>query len=101
MRVYDLSSMEPYPYEQREKNVFHQEREFKTRIVALAPGETMPECEMSSHVIFLVLKGAVTVRVNGEEAALREAQCLITEPATVSMLTDVGVRLLGIQVARN
>ena len=93
VEVYDLSSMESYPYEKREKCVLHQEREFKTRIVALEPGGTRPECEMSSHVIFLVLNGAVKVRVDAEEAALREAQCLITEPATASMRTGVGVLL--------
>jgi len=100
MKVYDLSRMETHPYEQREKNVFHQEREFKTRIIELQPAGSMPECQMDSHVIFLVLEGAVRVRVNDEETVLREKQCLVTEPATLSMKSETGARLLGIQVAK-
>ena len=100
MKVYDLSSMKAYPYAQRERNVFHQTGEFKTRIIELPPGGAMPECRMSSHVVFLVLEGQARVRVNGEEEAVREKQCLITEPAILSMSTDTGVRLLGIQVAK-
>ncbi|MBT3362165.1 MAG: hypothetical protein HN929_09095 [Chloroflexi bacterium] len=100
MNVFDLSKMIPVPYEQREKNVFYQTKEFKTRIIELPPGGQMPTCEMLSHVIFYVLDGEVRVTVNSEAAVLKEKQCLITEPATISMITEKGVRLMGIQVAK-
>jgi len=53
---------------------------------------------MSSHVLFVVLEGAVTVKVNDDEARLEPHQCLITPPAVISMQTDQGVRMLGIQI---
>ena len=100
MKVFDLNEMVAAPYEQREKNVFYQTEEFKTRIIELPPGGQMPACEMASHVIFYVLSGEARVTVNSESVALKEKQCLITEPATVSMKTQNGVRLMGIQIAK-
>jgi hypothetical protein len=52
MKVFDLSEIAALPYEQRDKNVFYQTKEFKTRIIELSPGGQMPTCEMASHVIF-------------------------------------------------
>ena len=101
MKVFDLSEIAALPYEQRDKNVFYQTKEFKTRIIELPPGGQMPTCEMASHVIFFVLDGKARVTVNSESATLRENQCLITEPATLSMKTQSGVRLLGIQIAKS
>jgi hypothetical protein len=77
LRVLDLNEMKAFPYEQRERNVFYQSQEFKIRIVELPPGGEMPTCEMASHVIFHVLE-------------LKEKQCLITGPATLSMITENG-----------
>jgi len=101
MKVFDLNEMKAFPYEQRDKNVFYQAQEFKTRIVELPPGGEMPTCEMASLVIFYVLNGEAKVTVNSETVDLKEKQCLITEPATLSMTTEKGVRLLGIQVTKN
>ena len=101
MKVFDLNEIAALPYEQREKNVFYQTKEFKTRIVELPPGGEMPTCEMASHVIFYVLDGEARVTVNSEAVELKEKQCLITEPATISMKTENGVRLMGIQIARS
>ena len=98
MKVFDFTEMTAHSYEEREKNVFFQAKEFKTRIIDLPPGGQMPTCEMSSHVIFYALDGKVKVTVNSESVALKEKQCLITEPATVSMETEDGARLLGIQI---
>ncbi len=100
MKVFDLDKMSALPYEHREKNVFYQAKEFKTRIVELPPGGEMPICEMASHVIFYVLNGEARVTVNSETVDLKEKQCLITEPATLSMKTETGVRLMGIQVTK-
>ena len=58
----------------------------------------MPICEMASHVIFYVLNGEARVTVNSETVEIKEKQCFITEPATLSMTTEKGVRLMGIQI---
>jgi len=100
MKVFSLGEMRVFPYEQREKNVFFQTGEFKTRIIELLPGGQMPTCEMASHVIFFVLDGEVKVTANSETAVLKEKHCLISEPATISMITESGARLLGIQVIK-
>ena len=100
MKVFDLNEVTASSYEQREKNVFYLAKEFKTRIIELPPGGQMPTCEMASHVIFYVLDGEARVTVNSETVELKEKQCLITEPAIISMKTETGVRLMGIQVPK-
>jgi len=100
MKVFDLNKIAAFPYEQREKNVFYQAKEFKTRIIELPPGGQMPTCEMASHVIFYVLGGEAMVTVNSKTVELKEKQCLITEPATLSMTTEKGVKLMGTQVIK-
>ncbi len=101
MEVFDVKSMTAYPYEQRERNVFYKAKEFKTRIIELPPGGEMPTCEMASYVIFYVISGMAEVRVGQEKAYIREGQCLITEPATLAMRTEGGVRIMGIQVVKS
>jgi len=98
MKVYDMKRMESYPYEEREKNAFYKAKEFKTRIIELPSGGEMPTCEMKSYVIFYVVSGSAEVSVNGEINNLEEGQCLITEPATLSMATSDGVKIMGIQI---
>jgi len=99
MRTFDVMAMEAHPYDKREKNVFYQTPQFKARIIELPAGGGMPPCEMASYVLFYVVRGEAEVQVNGEVTVLREGQCLTTEPATVSMKTKSGVRILGIQIA--
>ena len=100
MQVFDVKEMVAYPYEERDKNVFYKAKEFKARIIELQAGEEMPTCEMDSYVIFYVIEGAAEVRVNQEKVSIKEGQCLITEPATLSMRTNNGVKLMGIQVVK-
>lgn len=100
MNVFDLNTMKSYPYEQRDKNVFYRTPEFKARIVELPPGGKMPECEMESYVVFTVIEGTAMVEVNQQATRLHAGQCLITEPATLSMTTDSGVKILGLQVTK-
>ena len=100
MKKFDIAGMEPSGYDQREKNVFYQTREFKMRVIGLAPGERLPKCEMASHVVFICLKGEVEMSVGEEKISLSAGQGLVTEPATVSMKTETGARLLGIQIAK-
>ncbi|MFW6118168.1 MAG: cupin domain-containing protein [Chloroflexota bacterium] len=100
MKVFDLNETKVFPYEQRERNVFYQSKEFRARIIELPSGGHMPTCEMASYVIFYVLDGEVKVTVNSETVELKEKQCLITKPATLSMITETGVRMMGIQIAK-
>ena len=101
MKMFDLDEMTAHPYEEREKNVFYQAKEFKTRIIELPPGGRIPLCEMAEHVIFYVLNGEARLSVNSEAVILKEKQCLITEPATISIKTERGAKLMGIQIARS
>jgi len=100
MQVFNLKTMKSYPYEDRHKNVFYKAKEFKTRIIKLPPGGEMPTCEMVSYVIFYVIKGTVEIKVNREKIILREGQCLITESATLTMKTQNGVKMMGIQIIK-
>ncbi|GAI85564.1 unnamed protein product, partial [marine sediment metagenome] len=96
--VVDLKAMESYLYEEREKNIVYNVEEFKVRIIKLPAGGKMPNCEMPSYVIFYVIKGSVDVTVNQEKVTIKEGQCLISEPATLSMRSINGARIMGIQI---
>ncbi|RKZ28204.1 hypothetical protein DRQ36_10780 [bacterium] len=100
MQVFDIKAMMSHPYEERDKNVFYKAKNFKARIIELPPGGEMPICEMASHVIFNVIKGAAEVTVNREKVTIKEGQCLISAPATISMKTEDGVKIMGIQIER-
>ena len=101
MKVFDIKAMGSYPYEERDKNVFYKAKEFKSRIIELPPGGEMPTCEMSSYVVFYVIEGVAEVNVNQEKTNIKEGQCLITNPATLSMRTNDGVKIMGIQVMKS
>jgi mannose-6-phosphate isomerase-like protein (cupin superfamily) len=101
MEIFDLYKMQSFPYGQRDKNVFYLTEEFKTRIINLAAGEEVPECEMASYVIFLVLQGEAIVTVNSKESVIDAGKCLISEPAVLSLKTKNGVRIIGIQINKN
>ncbi|GAH35888.1 unnamed protein product [marine sediment metagenome] len=101
MQVFNLKEMTSYPYEERDRNVFYKAKEFKTRIIELPPGGEMPTCDMASYVIFYVIEGTAELMVNQEKANIKEGQCLITEPATLSMQTKNGVKIMGIQVVKS
>lgn len=100
MQLFNLKTMKSYPYEERDKNVFYKAKEFKVRIIELPPGGEMPTCEMLSYVIFYVIKGTAEAKVNQEKIILKEGQCLITEPAILSIKTQEGVKMMGIQIMK-
>jgi quercetin dioxygenase-like cupin family protein len=101
MQIFDLKAMKAYSYEERNKNVFYSTREFKARIIELEPGGAMPVCQMDNYVIFYVITGTAMIEVNGEKTILAEGQCLITVPANISMQTEQGVKIMGIQITKN
>jgi len=100
MKIFDLKAMQAADYAERGKNVFYSTPEFKTRIIELPAGGKMPQCEMESHVIFVVIDGTALVTVEQEQTQVQAGQCLITEPATLSMKTANGVKILGIQIQK-
>ncbi|MGM0415264.1 MAG: cupin domain-containing protein [Bacillota bacterium] len=98
MKLFDLNKMEVHPYEQRQKNVFYKSKEFKSRLIKLPAQGEMPKCEMDTYVMFYVLDGEGFVTVNGETKNIKSGQCMITEPAELSLKTDKGMKLMGIQI---
>ena len=100
MEIFDLYRIPSFPYGQRNENVFYLTKEFKTRIINLHAGEKIPECEMASYVIFLVLKGEAIVTVDSKESVIDAGKCLISEPAVLSLRTKDGVRIMGIQIKK-
>lgn len=100
MELFDIKIMKAYPYEERDKNVFYKTKEFKARIIELPANGKMPTCEMASYVMFYFLEGEAEVKVNLEKTTIKQGQCLITEPATLSMKTENGVKIMGIQIVK-
>jgi len=98
MKIFDLFKMSSFPYEERNKNVFYHSKEFKTRIISLSAGEKIPECEMASYVIFMVLQGEATITIDSEDSVISAGKCIISDPATISLKTKNGVKILGIQI---
>ena len=98
MDIFDLASMAAEPHERRNVNVFFQNELLKTRIISLEEGGKIPECVMESYVMFYVVQGEILLTKNSETATLRENQLFISEPATLSMESINGARLLGIQI---
>ena len=101
MQIFDLHKMQSFPYEQRDKNVFYITKEFKTRIINLAAGEEIPQCEMASYVIFYVIEGEAIVTVNSHKSVINTGKCIITDPAVISLKSDVGARIVGIQIKKH
>lgn len=101
MKVFNLNELQSHSYEERDKNIFYSTDEFKTRVIELSIGGQIPPCTMSSYVMYIVINGSVEVQVNEQKVELSEGRCLITEPATLSMKTNTGVKMIGVQIAKN
>ncbi|MBS3815560.1 MAG: hypothetical protein KGY45_03235 [Hadesarchaea archaeon] len=97
MQVFDLKKIEP----EEKAQVLYKVGEFNARIINLPTNGQIPPCEMDSYVFFYVINGEIEVSVDGETETLDEQKFLITEPATLSMKTDNGAKILGIQIAEN
>jgi len=98
MKTFDLNSLLVFPFEEREKNVFYKADEFKMRIIELKADQELPECEMQSHVIFMLIAGKVEVSVNHEKFILSLGEFLVSEPAIFAMKALDDSRLIGIQI---
>ena len=97
MEIYDLMELAAQGYENRQMNVFYQNDLFKTRVIILEAGGEIPACQMDTYVMFYVVKGEVLLRKNEETSVLKENQVFITEPALLSMTSESGARLMGVQ----
>ncbi len=98
MEIFDLMDLAAEGYENRHVNVFYQNDFFKTRVIVLEVGGKIPECQMDTYVMFYVVKGEVLIKKNDETSVLKENQVLITEPAKISMESNTGAMLKGIQI---
>ncbi|MFO8001545.1 MAG: hypothetical protein R6U46_09885 [Marinilabilia sp.] len=101
MQIFNLKSMEVFPYEQRDKNVLYQDDNFKTRIIELKEGEKLPPhgpCEMVSYVVFYLISGKIGVTINGEYNEPEQGHCIISEPDNYQMEAKLPTRILGIQI---
>jgi mannose-6-phosphate isomerase-like protein (cupin superfamily) len=58
----------------------------------------MPKCEMDSYVKFYVLEGEGIVKVNDKSKEIKSGQCMITEPAELSLTSENGIKIMGIQI---
>jgi len=98
MKIFDLMNLEAKGYEKRNVNVFFKNDIFKTRVIVLEAGGKIPECQMDSYVLFYVVKGEVILNKNNESSILKENQVFISEPAVLSMESDRGARIMGVQI---
>lgn len=101
INTYNLRELEPENLEGKPQKIFYEGDNFTTRIIKLSSGGKIPDCEMSASVIFIVISGSVKVKVNNENSKLNEVECLVTKPATVSMQSDKGAKVMGIQIENN
>ena len=98
MEIFDLVQQMAEGYENRGVNVFYQNDLFKTRVIVLSAGGKIPKCHMESYVLFYVVQGEVLLHKNDEASPLREGQVFISEPAMISMESQAGARLMGVQI---
>jgi mannose-6-phosphate isomerase-like protein (cupin superfamily) len=98
MEIFDLNNSNIYPFEERDKNVLFQSGAFKVRLIQLEAGGEIPPCRMATDVIFCVLQGKGIITVNGKTNQVKPHSLIITNPATISMRSKDGMKLLGIQI---
>jgi len=98
MEIFDLNDSNVYPFEERDKNVLFHSGAFKVRLIQLEAGGEIPPCAMAMNVIFCVLQGKGIITINGQSNQAKPHSLIITPPATISMKTDEGMKVLGIQI---
>jgi len=98
MKTYNLKALAPAPAGGPPRIELHSEPKFKVILITLPRGGAIPTCEMASRVIFTVIDGTVEITVNKVRSALGSGECLITEPAFVSMRSSSGARVMGTQI---
>lgn len=92
----EIKGMEPA--EGTKSNLLYEADEFKVRRIGLSPRDEILPCKMTSNVVFYAVKGSAEISVDDVKTLLREGECLVTGPATLSMKTEEGATILGIQI---
>jgi len=98
MEIFDLNNSNIFPFEERDKNVLSQSGTFKVRLIQLEAGGEIPPCRMATDVIFCILQGKGIITVNDQSNQVKPHSLIITNPATISMRSKDGMKLLGIQI---
>lgn len=98
METFDLDAVNIHLFEERDKNVLSQAKTFKVRLIRVEAGGEIPPCNMSTSVIFCVLQGNGVITINAEPTQVKPHSLIVTNPATISMKSEEGMRLLGIQI---
>jgi mannose-6-phosphate isomerase-like protein (cupin superfamily) len=98
MEVFDLNDINIFPFEERDKNVIFQSETFKVRLIQLGAGGEIPPCKMATNVIFCVLQGKGLITVNEHSTHVKAHSLIVVPPTTISMKSEEGMRLLGIQI---
>jgi hypothetical protein len=62
-------------------------------------GEEIPPRIIAMNVIFCVLQGKGIITVDDQSNPVKLRSLVVAPPATISMKSDEGMRLLGIQIA--
>ena len=99
MEIFDLKNIKKGPNKEQMSILLFEKDGVKLRTIIIGSGEKIPTCDMTYRVIFHVVLGSVEITVNDEVHNLQEGFCLTTEPAKISMRSEKGSRLLGIQIA--
>ena len=98
IKVFDLNDIHVHPFEERERNVIFQSETFKVRLIQLEAGGEIPPCNMAMNVLFCILQGEGVIVVNEVSNQVKPHSLIITPPATISMKSEKGMRVLGIQI---
>jgi quercetin dioxygenase-like cupin family protein len=98
MEIFDLNDILVHPFEERDGNVLFQTETLKVRLIQVDSGGEIPPCTMATHVLFCVLQGEGIITVNDKTNQVKPHSLIITPPTTISMKSDEGMRVLGIQI---
>lgn len=98
MEIFDLNDSNVYLFEERERNVIFQSETMKVRLIHLEAGGEIPPCKMTTNVLFFILQGEGAIVVNEASNQVKPHSLVITPPAIISMKSEKGMRLLGIQI---
>jgi hypothetical protein len=98
MEIFNLDNIRIYPLEERDKNVLFQSETFKVRLIQIGSGGEISPCAMATNVLFCVLQGEGVITVSESSNQVKSHSLIIRSLATVSMKSDEGMRVLGIQI---
>jgi quercetin dioxygenase-like cupin family protein len=98
LEIFDLNDIFVHPLEERDRNVLFQTETFKVRLIQVDPGGEIPPCTMATNVLFCVLQGEGIITVNDQSNQVKSHSLIIAPPTTISMKSDEGMKLLGIQI---